>query len=271
MKPAGPDAPAFYTRPSLNIETYDSRTDIPVLDGDVAFYLDVAAATGGPVLDLGGGTGRVAWPLAEAGRDVSTLDLSSAMLAASRAKAVGRPTEVVGRVAFVEADMRTFDLPTRFGLAIAPGRAFQSLLTPEDQRAALDTIHRHLRPDGLFVVHVFDPVLHWCTPMDGPLDEPDRASGRSADSGNTVLVRALHRMNNPLAQVFAERWEFSEIGADGAVLRREEEVLRLRWTYRHEMRYLLELAGFSVEAEYSDFHRSPPRYGAEQVWVARRR
>jgi hypothetical protein len=38
--------------------------------------------------------------------------------------------------------------------------------------------------------------------------------------------------------------------------------------HRYEMRYLLELTGFRVLAEYSDFKGSPPRYGAEQVWVA---
>jgi hypothetical protein len=45
---------------------------------------------------------------------------------------------------------------------------------------------------------------------------------------------------------------------------------RLRWTYRFEMRYLLEVSGFEVAAEYSDFRGSPPQYAAEQVWVARR-
>jgi hypothetical protein len=53
-------------------------------------------------------------------------------------------------------------------------------------------------------------------------------------------------------------------------MRQEEEILRMRLTYRYEMRHLLELAGFEVEAEFSDFDRSPPTYGREQVWVARK-
>ena len=44
----------------------------------------------------------------------------------------------------------------------------------------------------------------------------------------------------------------------------------MRWTYRHEMRHLLELAGFPNAVEYSDFVGSPPAYGREQVWIARR-
>lgn len=84
------DAPAFYARPSLNIESYDARADLAALEGDVDFYLRLAEAADGPVLDLGGGTGRVAWPLAERGYEVTTLDISGAMLAASRAKAPQR-------------------------------------------------------------------------------------------------------------------------------------------------------------------------------------
>ena len=53
--------PEFYARPSLNVESYDAQAAAgqPLLAGDVEFYLDLARRSGGPVLDLGGGTGRV--------------------------------------------------------------------------------------------------------------------------------------------------------------------------------------------------------------------
>ena len=47
--------------------------------------------------------------------------------------------------------------------------------------------------------------------------------------------------------------------------------MALRWTYRWELHHLLELCGFKVEAEYSDFAGSPPVYGAELIVVARAR
>ena len=71
-------------------------------------------------------------------------------------------------------------------------------------------------------------------------------------------------------KLMTEVWEFTELEDGGDALRSEQETLRMRWTYRFEMRYLLEVAGFDVVAEYSDFRGSPPQYGAEQVWVARR-
>lgn len=44
----------------------------------------------------------------------------------------------------------------------------------------------------------------------------------------------------------------------------------MRWTYRYEMQYLLLLTGFEPVACYSDYHRRPPRYGREQIWIARK-
>jgi len=80
----------------------------------------------------------------------------------------------------------------------------------------------------------------------------------------------LDRRTDPLTQTFSERWHWN-ISHNGSAVQTYDDELRLRWTYRYEMRYLLELTGFEVRAEYSDFKGAPPRYGAEQVWVAEAR
>ena len=49
----------------------------------------------------------------------------------------------------------------------------------------------------------------------------------------------------------------------------EETSWALRWIWRQEMAWLLELAGFEVVEHYADFDRAPPAYGREQLWVAR--
>ena len=277
-------APDFYARPSLNVETYDRRAEQDIAgtdaEGDVEFYLDLASRVGGPVLDVGGGTGRVAWPLAVAGHHVVSVDRSESMLAAAEAKRASMPVEAGQRVRFVRADMADFSLPDSsrpdssradsFRLAITPFRSFQALLAPEQQRGALASIHRHLAPGGLLVLDLFDPRVEWLSPGDVATPRPERPSVRHPVTGNEVHIRVLSRANDAFHQVLEERWEFSESNAEGHVVRREEETLRLRWTYRWETRYLLELTGFEVEAEYSDFRGSPPAYGREQVWVARR-
>ena len=67
--------PAFFAREGLLVEIYDAS--FPEEIGDVPFYEDLARRTGGPVLELGCGTGRVVWPLAEAGLHVVGLDISA--------------------------------------------------------------------------------------------------------------------------------------------------------------------------------------------------
>ena len=89
-------------------------------------------------------------------------------------------------------------------------------------------------------------------------------------SGNVVSVDVLERVNDTLEQRLTERWRFTERTTTGVVVREEEEVLELRWSYRYEMRYLLELSGYGVEDELSDYLGAPPAYGREQIWVARR-
>jgi hypothetical protein len=72
-----------------------------------------------------------------------------------------------------------------------------------------------------------------------------------------------------LREFWFESWRFTEFGSDNVrVVREEEEILKVRWTFRQEMRHLLRLCEFRVLAEYSDFEKSPPSCGKEQVWVA---
>ena len=266
------DEPDFYERDGLNVLTYDLRTEQDaaqgVLAGDVDFYRTLAMRTGGPVLDLGGGTGRVARPLAEAGFDVWCMDLSAGMLRQGRASVEG--TVAAERIRFIQGDMSSFELEERaFGLTIAPFRAFQLLLDAADQRSCLAAVRGHLRPGGLLALHLFDPLLDRCTPEAGSVFEREEGEFPLADGGR-VQTTVLERLNDPLRQVFEERWRFREITAAGEVVRQEEERLAMRWTYRYEMRNLLEICGFDVDSEASDFFGSPPAYGREQVWVARR-
>src|SRR4029450_7333491 len=54
---------------------------------DVDFYVEQALASGGPMVELAVGTGRIAIPVARAGIRVIGVDSSPAMLAVARAAA----------------------------------------------------------------------------------------------------------------------------------------------------------------------------------------
>jgi SAM-dependent methyltransferase len=260
----------YYDRMGLNIETYDSRSAAwaDSVGGDVAFYRARAKETGGPVLEIASGTGRVAWPLAEAGFEVTGLDLSEAMIEAASAKAGSRDEVVRQRIRFVQGDMRSFELNERFPIVIIPFRAFLNLLTPGDQEACLESIHVHLKPGGILVVDVFDPRLDLLVAdADAPRECEDAVN---PVTGRLVEIRVARRESDPFRQTFFEDWRFTEVTDEGEILREEVERLELRWIYRYEAKYLFERCGFAVEAEYSDFRGAPPAYGKEQVWVLRK-
>src|SRR6185369_7653806 len=214
-------------------------------------------------LDLACGTGRVAFPLAAAGLDVTGLDSAPGMLAVARAK---QRASGLKNIRFVRGNMARFDLRRRFGFVFIAYRAFQHLLTPNEQRSSLEHIRRHLRKGGRLAVHLFDPRLEFCVPS-SPAMQSRRPTAHDPSTGHDVALEVLDRRTDPLTQTFSERWHWT-VSRGATLVQTYDDELRLRWTYRHEMRYLLELTGFEVRAEYSDFRGSPPRYGAEQVWVA---
>jgi SAM-dependent methyltransferase len=262
------EAASFYARPSLHVEVYDALTRAVPGGDDIGFIRGLAETAPGPILELGCGTGRVAIPLAEAGHQVVGLDRSRPMLDLAERRRRSLAPEVRRRLRFVEADMTDFRLRARFGLAFAAFRVFMCLLDPASQRAALERVRRHLHPDGLLVIDVFDPLLDRIAPGPQPTREVDEV--RHPDTGRRVRVVTFDRVNDPVKQRMSEDWRFTELDDDERIVREDVETLTLRWTFRHELRHLLALAGFEVTAEWSDYAGSPPAYGREIIIVARR-
>jgi len=124
---------------------------------DAAFFAQEAAAAGGPVLELGCGTGRVLLPIARAGGTITGVDSSAAMLERCRDMLSAEPAEVRGRVTLHQADVRDLSLGSRFALITAPFRVLQHLTSVEDQLQLLDVVSRHLSPGGRFIFDVFNP------------------------------------------------------------------------------------------------------------------
>jgi SAM-dependent methyltransferase len=263
--------PAFYEVFGLATEVYDAlaASNIPAtsMAGDVDFYRRLAGETGGPIREVGCGTGRVAVPLAQDGHEVVGVDLSAAMLRVAEQRRAELEPAVGARLTFREGDMITLDLGREFGLVVTPSRVFQFALTTEAQRAALAALRRHLRPGGRLVLDLFDPLLDMVV--------PGAPAGRSGEvvhpaSGNRVTWEVTGRHPDPGRQLVVEDWTWRELAPSGEAIRTEVERLTLRWSTRSEMRLLFELASLEVVAEHGDFEGGPPAYGREQVWVLRR-
>ncbi len=257
-----PDPNAYYSS-ELAVAAYDLFVGGGLLSNDVDFYLECAGDYGGPVLELGCGTGRITWPLAEAGYDVVGLDISEPMvkLAKSKQNAIGHHGD---RVRIVTGDMTSFRLEERFALAIVPARSFQHIVDPALQRAALNCIRRHLVPEAHLVLDLFDPNFEWLFAEKTP---GPRVRECRDPNGNLVRRTIIGRQVDPFNQTVREDIRFETLDSDGARVDHEETSWTLRWSLRQEMEYLFELTGFSPVALYSDFRRSPPANGREQLWV----
>jgi len=264
-----PKLPAFYEAESLHTEIYDALGPSLVMgspvQGDTDFYRRLARETGGPVLEVGCGTARVAAALAADGHEVVGVDLSGPMLRLAEQRRAALPADVAARLSFHRADMATLDLGRDFALIVTPARVFQFMLTSAAQRQALAALRSHLRRNGRLVLDLFDPRLDLVVPSaersmrGGELVHPT--------TGNRVTWAITGRRPDPARQLVVEDWTFSEIDASGEVLRTAVEELTLRWSLRSEMRLLFELVGFEVVADYGDFSGGPAAYGREQVWV----
>src|SRR5581483_10009008 len=119
-------------------------------DVDFDFYLQLLRRTGGPILDLACGTGRVALAMARAGYSAVGVDRSEAMLGIARRKAGER-------VELVQADLRDFDLGRRFPLVTVTLNSFMHLLEVDDQEDALERVAAHVAPGGRAVISTINP------------------------------------------------------------------------------------------------------------------
>jgi SAM-dependent methyltransferase len=147
--------------------------DLSEFDGDIDLYLALAQRTGGPILELAVGTGRIALPLAEAGYQVVGVDLDPAMLARARTRiAAAGLTE---RIELIEGDMTsasTLDAVSGGGpyrLAILALQSILILTSPEGQRAVVEQMARLVAPEGLVVVDTWLPTPADLVGFDGRL------------------------------------------------------------------------------------------------------
>jgi ubiquinone/menaquinone biosynthesis C-methylase UbiE len=265
------DSNAFY-HSRLGVRSYDlfnaSADQNGVVKGDIDFYVSCALEFGGPILELATGTGRVLWPIAAAGFEIVGVDISETMLAQARQKATRETSATRQRARFYRMDMTSLGLGELFRLALVPFRAFHHLTLPDQQRRALSSINRSLVAGGHLVVDLLDPRLDYCVP--GAPPPTTERTAKDLSTGHTMVRRVVERINDPVRQIFTEKFQIEEMDEHGRHLDSEKTSWSFRWATRQEMRYLFELTGFEVVAEYSDFFRSPPAYGGEQLWVVRK-
>lgn len=215
------------------------------LGPDVDFYRGLARETGGAVLELGCGTGRVLRAVAEDGGACTGLDSSPEMLDVLRAKGPAG-------IALVAADMRSFDLaPRRFDLIYSAFRAFQHLASVDDQLRCLSRVRAHLAPGGVFAFDVFKPRLARMALV----EEPETEDLRFVHEGDEV-VRTARVLRDGATQCMRVIFRY-ERQREGRPVGSESAEFVMRWFHRYELEHLMARAGFPRVEIFGDFDRSP--------------
>jgi SAM-dependent methyltransferase len=212
---------------------------------DVSFYVALAVESGGPVVELGVGTGRIAVPTAAAGVRVIGVDSSPGMLDVCRER-----VELAGVSELVDLRIGDFldpPVPERVPLVTSPFRSFLHLGDDEERLAALQAAGRILIRGGRLAFDVFEPSR----------EDIEATQARWLEREPGIFERADWDES-------ARTLTLSVRGEEGAT------TMTLAWIAPSEWRRLLERAGFEVEACFGWFDRRPYAGGEDAVWLARR-
>ena len=136
----------------MNVEAVWHDLECGAYAEDLPLWRELARRTGGPVLDVGAGTGRVTLELAAAGVEVVSLDVAPPLLDALACRAVGMPVETA------VADARDFHLDRHFSLIVVPMQTLQLFGGAEGRAAFLRCAFEHLRAGGLLAAALADAM-----------------------------------------------------------------------------------------------------------------
>ena len=238
---------------------YDSEN--ADLSDDFPAYLHLAEEQDGPILDIGCGTGRVAFFLAAQAFKITGIDRSEAMLGKAKTRSVHMPHG--DQIVWHYADMRALALESRFRLAIFSYNGFMHLLEQDEQFALLDNIHKHLNSGGKLALDLINP-LHFVQSDDLPGLSVERIFTDSA-TDEQVIQQSLTRVDR-VSQIVDITWIYDRIRIDRSV-HREIIPVQLRYSFPSELRLLLQEAGFSEIELYGDYDFTPYQEGSPRLFI----
>ena len=234
---------------------------------DISFYLEYASKLPGSILELACGTGRVTIPLANEGYNICGIDLSKEMLDQLKVKMENLQEEVKQRIHITQADMTNFELGRVFSLIIIPFRSFQLLISEEQQKACLHTVHRHLSEEGYFIINVFKPYAQ----LDKSWIQPEILDWETVDpvTGNKVQRTHIRREIDLENQIIYPELIYYVTDQDG-IEEKIVEPLALKYYYEEQIRNLLQSNGFKIVEEMGYYDRRQISEGPELIFICKK-
>lgn len=229
---------------------------------DIQLYAELAEEYGGPIIDIGCGTGRVMMPLARAGYEVHGIDNEKAML--DRAELYRTQLKLDPKNMILHyGDVLTYQLDKKFPLVLVPYNGMMHFHSQEAQLAVLKKLREWVENDGLLVLdlpnagEVFASQDTSSITLERTFLEPE--------TGHIVMQQSVSFLDR-VSQLFKVTWIYDEITSDGTVKRTFAPIM-LYYYFYSEMRLLLQQAGFEIEAVYGDVDYAPFEDGCERMVI----
>lgn len=216
-----PEVRPYYSDKGLTATFYDLTTALdPTLAGDIEIYRGLVPP-GGSVLELGVGTGRVAFALAAGGLTVTGVDLAPTMLVQARAKLAMADPLVAARLRFLQGDMADLHLAETFDTVICPYFSLAHLPAGAAWRNVFAGVARRLKPGGLAAFHLPYAARMAQAPA-APRDRPVLQAPLGAD-GRQLSVFIHERVARPAIGRFDQVVDHVVLNPRGEVERRARE------------------------------------------------
>ena len=232
-------------------------------EDDIDMYLNFAERTGGPILELGVGTGRLARAFVDAGYRVVGIDASREMLEICRAKFSAYESRLIN---LLIENIEDFKIEEKFALAVSAANSFGHLLSRGQQVAALRRIREHLRPDGMLIIDLDNPERRLAVEREGELVL--EWTKHNPETGSTVLKLVSSYFEHP-KQLQHLTFIYDEMDNKGSVTRTLAS-FPLRYSFRGEIELLLDSTGYDVESIYGGYYLEDFDHDSDRMIIVAR-
>jgi SAM-dependent methyltransferase len=219
---------------------------------DISFYLEEAKRSGGPVLELGCGTGRVSRVIARSEIEVVGVDASASMLEIFQRHLKEEDAGFAPRIQLCEGDLRTINLDRTFPLVILPFRVLQHMYTIKDQMKAFATIARHMDVQSTAIFDVFLPRFER---VYGHIGETDEQVEWTLENGERVVHTFVKDHVDKIEQSFEGRFIYHTYHGDKVVKEDTASIKMVCYT-PPQLRLLCAMNGLEVIETFGSFART---------------
>ena len=230
-----------------NFEKYENPKKYDDMYGnykeDLLYIMEYASGIKQPIIELACGTGRLTIPMAKSGLKMVGIDLHGGMLNRAKQKAVHEQLTIV----FEQQDCTELDLAYKSPLIFMTGNSFQHFLTNASQDALLNSVKRHLLPNGQFIFDTRNPNI-----AELSVDEQYEESYVN-NNHQTVYEKHFENYNHDTQILYCVTE--TEIRENEQVIQTARDSISLRYVFPMELHRLLDSHGFELLNLYGSWKK----------------